>query len=319
MSYIMRPLFIVFLIVTLTLSVGNWYIRTAAVCPVPISYRLGAVDERFHIETGEVKQVLLKAEAIWENAVGRDLFVYDEKAAFAINLIYDERQQLASTEEEWRLALDAEEARSLDLIEQVKNEGLEYEKEQAEYTSEREKYEERLKKYNEEVESLNKKGGAPAPVFAKLQTEREALNTLVEELVVLEKKLNDKAAAINELGEKGNDLIELYNAEVLKYNAVYGSRDLYTQGDFQRDRINIYKYSDTTELSKVIVHEFGHSLGLGHVEGKSSIMYYLMADQSDAITLTTEDKAAFVAICGDGDDFASKVRRIIRTALSYFK
>ena len=315
----MRPLFIILLITTITLGVSNWYVRTAAVCPAPISYRLGEVDERFHIEAAEVKKVILISEAIWEDSVGQDLFVYDEKAAFAINLIYDERQQLASTEEEWRLALDAEEVESLALIEQVKVEGVEYEKMQAEYTSEREKYEERLKKFNEEVESLNEKGGAPAPVFAELQKEREELNIMVEQLVVLEKKLNDKAAAINEMGEKGNHLIELYNAEVLKYNAVYGSRDLYTQGDFQRDRINIYKYSDTTELSKVIVHEFGHSLGLGHVEGKSSIMYYLMADQSDSITLTTEDKAAFVAICGDGNDFASKVRRIIRTALSYFK
>ncbi len=45
----------------------------------------------------------------------------------------------------------------------------------------------------------------------------------------------------------------------------------------------------------------------------------LMADQSDAVILTAEDKEAFVAICGDGDDFAYKVRHIIRTALSYFK
>lgn len=315
----MRPLFIFLLITTIAAGIGNWYIRTAAVCPVPISYRLGAVDERFHIEAEAVKNTLLKAEAIWEEAIGRDLFVYDEKATFSVNLIYDERQQLASTEEEWRLALDAEEAKSLALIEQIKVEGVEYEKMQAEYASEREKYEARLNKYNEEVESLNEKGGAPAPVFAKLQAEREELNALIEQLVVMEKKLNDKAAAVNLLGEKGNHLIELYNAEVLKYNEVYGSRDLYTQGDFQRDRINIYKYSDITELSKVIVHEFGHSLGLGHVEGKSSIMYYLMADQLEVVTLTAEDKEAFVALCGDGNDFAYKVRRIIRTALSYFK
>ncbi len=315
----MRPIFIVLLITTIILSVGNWYVRTETICPVPISYRLGEVDERFHIKAEAVKNALLKSEAVWEDAIGRDLFVYDEKATFSVNLIYDERQQLASTEEEWRLALDAEEARSLALIEQVKVEGTVYEKMQAEYTSEREEYEERLNKYNEEVESLNEKGGAPAPVFAKLQAERKELNTLIEQLVVMEKKLNDKAAEVNSLGEEGNHLIELYNAEVLKYNEVYGSRDLYTQGDFQRDRINIYKYSNITELSKVIVHEFGHSLGLGHVEGKSSIMYYLMADQSDAVILTAEDKEAFVAICGDGDDFAYKVRHIIRTALSYFK
>ena len=57
---IMRPLFIILLIITITAGVGNWYIRTATICPVPISYRLGAVDERFRIEAAEVKKVLLK-------------------------------------------------------------------------------------------------------------------------------------------------------------------------------------------------------------------------------------------------------------------
>lgn len=315
----MYPVLLAIMMATAVVGVGNWYVRTADICPVPIYYRLGEVDERFVVKEEEVKKVLLQAEAVWEDLTDRDLFVYDERSDFAINLIYDERQQMAHTEEEWRLSLDAKESESLSLLEQVKVEAAEYEKMQANYSTKREAYEERLRIYNEEVKDLNDKGGAPAPTYNKLQKEQEELNAQMDVLIELERELNQKGEEINEKAQKGNELIENYNAEVIKYNEVYSNRDLYTQGDFQRDRINIYKFSDLNELSKVIVHEFGHSLGLGHVEGEKSIMYYLMADQPDSITPTAEDREALLAVCGEAEGFLSKMRRIIRTTLSYFK
>lgn len=302
---------------TLVFSTSYWYVQTANICPVPVYYSLGEVDSRFGITEEEAMAVLTDAERVWESSLNMDLFVFSESADFAINFIYDERQQLASTEEEWRMRLDVQEKESQQIIETVKNIAADYESLQALYEQARLSYESRLSAYNERVEDLNSNGGASADVFNELQDEQKELSRTLNNLIEKEKQLNVEAEKINELGEKGNQLIENYNAEVLQYNEVYGDLELYTQGDFQRDRINIYKFSDKTELTKVIVHEFGHALGIGHVEGKESMMYYLMAEQPDNVFLSPEDKQAFIAVCGDGTGFANEARRIIRTALSY--
>lgn len=314
----MRPVFIFSLLTTIVATTSYWYLATAAICPVPVTYRLGIVDERFALTSDEAQAVLATAESVWEQSVGRNLFEYDDTSAFAVNFIYDERQQLASTEEEWRLRLDREEAKSQELLAEVKELSVEYERVQSAYEAIRATYEERLLAYNERVESLNEQGGAPEPVFAELQTEKRELADLLKKLLAQEGDINDMADQINRQAEEGNRLVEAYNVEVLQYNQIYGNRDLYTQGDFQRDRINIYKFSDTTELTKVIAHEFGHALGVGHVEGGESLMYYLMAEQPDTLVLSEADKNAFVAICGTGTGLPYEIRRIIRTALSYF-
>ncbi len=309
--------FILILILSTTLifGVSQWYVNTAGICPVPISYKLGEIDPRFSVSDEEAKEALLKAEVLWEESFNRDLFTYDESTAFALNLIYDERQQLASTEEEWRVSLDVKEKRGLDKIESVKSLSEAYEADQAVYQSKRTSYEENLEDYNQKVARYNQQGGAPEEEFRQLQREKENLADDLDDLLALEKNLNRQIDNINEVGAEGNRLIELYNQEVVQYNEIYGNREIYTQGDFKKDRINVYKFSDTTELTKVIAHEFGHALGIGHVEGSESIMYYLMAEQPDTLLLSEEDMEAFFTTCGNGTEFSSKVRQIIRNLL----
>ncbi len=312
----MRPAFIFLLLFTIVAGTNYWYVDTSRICPVPITYKLGELDDRFSISAEEAKAIFIEAEVVWEEPINRDLFVYDETSDFAINFIYDERQQLASTEEEWRINLDIQEKNSQLAIEKVKSAAKAYEESQKSYEEKRVIYEERLDSYNQRVEELNAQGGATQEVFGELQNEQNELSSLLSELVDLEKDLDIKAKEINKLGEDGNKLIEEYNEEVLKYNEVYGNVEPFTQGDFQRDRINIYKFNDQTELKKVIAHEFGHALGIGHVDGEESIMYYLMAEQPDSSQLSQEDINELLMICGDGTDFAHKLRQIIRTSLA---
>jgi len=312
----MRATLIFSLIFTIVFGTSYWYVSTANICPVPISYRLGDMDTRFSITEEEALNVLADAEAVWENAVDRNLFTYDETASFALNFIYDERQQLASTEEEWRISLDRKEVESREILERVKVATDEYEGLQVSYEQDRNSYENRLNDYNQKVESVNLEGGASPEVYADLQKEQKDLATDLATLLNQEKELGNRIIIINEQGDKGNRLIERYNEEVLQYNEIYGNIDIYTQGDFQRDRINIYKFSGTNELTRVIAHEFGHALGLGHVDGESSMMYYLMTEQSGPSRLSIEDKEVFLSVCGDGTGFSHTVRQIIRQILT---
>lgn len=306
------------LIATVVFAVAYWYVNTSGICPVPIFYKVGEVDQRFPVTSDEVKLLLLEAEEVWEEAVGRDLFQYNENTEFSVNLIYDERQKDASTEETWRIELDAKEEEVSQAARVVEGMQSEYETIRRAYEDRRTRYESELASYNSEVDDINASGGANKEQYDTLEEKKTSLNKELKGLVELETELNTLGLKVNEKGEYANLLVEAYNAEVTRYNSVYGERsEIFTQGDYERERINVYTFSTKRELTQVLAHEFGHALGIGHVDGGQSLMYYLMADQPEELTLSLEDKETLLATCGAEDNIASTVRRAIRTALSY--
>lgn len=314
----MRTILFATLVFTLVFAGTQWYRQTILQCPVPVFYSIGTIDERFLVSAETIRAVALEAEQAWEKAAGRDLFEYKEDASFSINLIYDERQQLAVTEEVWHNELDAMQAESNDLIEQVKDLAAGYERAQKSFDTSHQRYERRLASYNAQVDSANRAGGAPQPLFAELAQERKALDAELKELLAAEEALTKAADTINESGTRANALIAKYNEQVTQYNEVYGEENIFTQGDYTRDQINIYKFSSIAELTRVIGHEFGHSLGIGHVADEEAIMYYLMQEQPNALTITVADRDALLAQCGTSVGFSDQIRQVIRTTVNYF-
>lgn len=306
------------LALTLIFATSYWYSSSAHICPAPVKYKVGNVDERFGISESEAKEVLHKAESIWEETIDRELFIFDEDSDLAVNFIFDERQQLVWTEEEWRISLDEKEKRGKEMLRQVEEMNLEYEKKQDSYNKKRAEYEADLSNYNNKVAEFNEEGGAPADLYEELQEEQDELAQTMKNLIKDEEELNNLVTKINSLGKQANLKIEEYNKNVQQYNEMFGNRDIYTQGDFKRERINIYKFSDKDELARVLAHEFGHALGIKHVEDSQSIMYYLMEEQSGPLNLTDQDKQALLSSCGDGSEFSHNARRIIRNFISYF-
>lgn len=280
---------------------GNWWHGSIGLsCKLPVAYGVGTFDERFGITREAADRALADAEAVWEKALGRDIFVYDENSKLKVNFVYDERQRQAEAADRAKNNLDSRNEANQVLVELHKKLVSEYRSYEATYEQRRIAYEAALAAYDEEVERYNSSGGAPPDAYARLEARRAELDRERQEINVLGEELNDLVDRINEIGDKGNELIGEYNEQVMTFNDTFVGEEEFTQGDYRGRQINIYTFNDHRELVLVLAHEFGHALALDHVENADSIMYYLMGGQNDPPSLTAEDRAAFERSCADG-------------------
>lgn len=299
------------LMVALIFGGTYWYNVAKAVCPVPISYRIGSIDPRFNISYEEVRNAVSSAESMWEDATGKNLFMFDEGAEVSINFIYDERQAQTNEEERLREVL----TETKDMNESIKTQ---YEKLLSNYQSLKkqfetrtEAYESKLDAYNREVADWNEQGGAPKDVYERLTRTQTELAQEQEILIGLTGKLNTLAKQMNTLSARGNSIITDYNETVDEYNSKFTESHEFTQGDYENRVINIYQFGTREELELVLAHEFGHALSLEHVTGETSIMYHLMGMQSLETKVTGDDLGEFTRVCGDGS-ISSRMAGVIR-------
>jgi hypothetical protein len=308
----MRNSFFIALVVTLCGASTYWYQSTKAICPVPISYRIGTIDQSFALDQTQAIDYAKQAEAVWEKQVDRDLFNYDQNGDLPIEFVYDDRQASADSEAMQRAELDTQQKKSEEIQKVVKEFQTQYDQLLATYNERANSYETRLADYNAEVGTYNDRGGAPPDVYDRLEEERIALSVEVEELNRLSVELKTIVDKINELADQGNALVEEYNRRVTEYNEEFGFTHEFTQGDYQGDAIHVYKFSNEAELVKVLAHEFGHALGIDHVEGSTSLMYYLLENTGEVSTLSSYDLTSYKMVCGDEESFTQKVRRLVR-------
>lgn len=308
----MRFPYLVALVTSIAVAVTFWYQSTAYVCPVPLTYRLGQVDGHFTITREEAIAKLAEAEKAWEEKTGRELFQYDEEGTLVVDFIFDDRQAEANSEGAKRQALDDTFAETETLKKTIEDLQKEYEEKTKTYEGNVAAYEASLARHNDRVARYNDQGGAPPNIHADIERERQALDARMNELNADADTLNKLGQSINALGEKSNQLVDAYNKEVETYNAEFGFSKEFTQGDYQDGKINIYKFSSSEELVSVLVHEFGHSLGIDHVDDDSSVMYYLLKEDGSVPVLNESDIEAFTMVCGTGDERLAQVRRLIR-------
>ncbi len=303
------------LIITVIFASGYFFYTALAICPIPITYRIGELDDRFNLTKDEARLAVTEAESVWEAATGKNLFTYDVKSDFTVNFVYDERQAFSEAEDTYRAKLDTAEQVTETISAEYTELVASYDELQVTYKSKVAAYESHLADYNETVERYNQAGGAPTDEYRKLQAEKRSLDVGQRELEVLRTNLNQLVDEINLISEQGNKIVARYNDGVATYNDTFGQSREFTQGTYSSEgRIDIYTFVDKTELRLVLAHELGHALGIDHVTGSTSLMYFLISDQPAELTLSETDLEVFASVCGEGsrwDTIEQKIRRLI--------
>lgn len=308
----MRFHYLLALLLTMAIGVTYWYQSTSYICPIPVAYRLGTIDESFSITQGEAQQAIITAAQLWEDAVGRNLFEYNDRADLTVSFVFDERQATADARASELERLDEVEAENQEIantIEQLRND---YESMETSFLERKAVYDENLRAHDERVQQVNDRGGATEAEFTELQAAQQELQTESRSLQRLANELGTVADQLNDLSTEGSRLVRSYNQEVYQYNDQFHGGEEFTQGDYTGDSINIYKFSNENELVTVLAHEFGHALGLGHVEDEQSLMHYLLEEGDSAEPALSEaDLAAYNQTC-QIDTWDFRVRQIIR-------
>lgn len=262
-------------------------------CAEPIAYAITGYDSRFGISEEAFAEAVAEAALLWNDAAGRTVLAESAEPDVTIHLLYDERQRavdLGDTIGGEQDAYDTLKAEVDRLSERFVSERTAYESRAA-------AYERDVREYEQNIETWNARGGAPPAVYEELEEEKRSLERRRVALRGDVDELNALADTVQERVEELNALADETNRKVNTYNKTLGHD--FDQGNYVEDeagkRITIFTFEDEMELKRVLAHEFGHALGIGHVEDAGSIMYSYNIGNS--LTLSEADQVALRQVC----------------------
>lgn len=262
-------------------------------CAEPIMYAVTGYDARFGLSEEEFEAAVTEAATLWNESAGRTVLLAGEQPDVTVHLLYDERQRAVELGER----IGGEQDEYEQMKETVDLLSARFVRERSMYESRAAAYEAAVRAYEQEVEMWNARGGAPPAAYEELEREKRslerrriALRSDVDELNALADTIQARVGELNALAEETNRKVNTYN-KALGHD--------FDQGNYVEDeagkRITIFTFEDTVELKRVLAHEFGHALGIGHVEDAGAIMYsYNIGNE---LELGESDIAALKEVC----------------------
>jgi len=291
---------LVFLLILLILLF--FLFRTSSPCKETLTYRIGKVDDRFGLSREEFSVLVRKAAAVWATPLSREIFREEPDGKILINLVYDYRQEASDKLKKLNYAI----SNTRDSYDQLKgrHEELKSEFEQKKTDLERQfaDYNSRVEAFNAENDAGRRQGGLSEEAYSRLQAEKDELRMLHEDLQRRQEELNQLVDTMNSLVVVINEIAAAHNLDMMDYRDE-GNKlgDEFSKGNYTRkgrkETITIYQFDGERGLIRVLVHEFGHALGLEHNDDPGAVMHRLVRDE-DSFDLSPADIAALKARCG---------------------
>jgi peptidoglycan hydrolase CwlO-like protein len=243
-------------------------------CDTPITYKLGMIDPNFKREKDELLAATKEGAGILSDARGNDLFVYSpDEAELTVNFVYDERTALVENINEKLSQVDRE---NLDLKERIRR-----------FESDVLAFQAKLDNFNATVDQYNRQGGAPPEVYDELTEKQRQLRSEAD-------SLNIRASELNLETNSFNSQVNLLNQNVSKFNQAISQKPEEGIYDPANNSITIYFVDNHPELVHTLAHEFGHALGMEHVDDSNAIMYTLT---SQSLVMVEDDINQLNKVC----------------------
>lgn len=258
-------------------------------CKDIVTYSIGDFDGRFGLTEEEFLAILEEAEKPWEEAMGSELFQYSATGTLKVNLIYDYRQEATEMMQSIGIAINDDQNTYDQLKSRYDTLTADFNSQKAALQEKIEAYNTRKEAYEEQVRYYNNQGGAPTVKYAELQREQKSLSAEADSIRREQADLNTKGEDINSTVTILNNVARKLNMKVETYNEIGSSTgEEFSEGEYVRDnsgtRINIYQFENEAKLRRVLIHELGHALNLGHVDDKDAIMYRLNTSRNERLT-----------------------------------